>query len=83
MEEYDEFILDALGRGWIEPVFNDDEITMRITPDEDNPLWQAHLKSVEQEVEELVDKGIVEPNGVNEHGDIVYKLTEYGEGLRE
>lgn len=83
MEDYDEFIAEAMEKEWIEPVFGDDEITMKINPSEDNPLWQVHLQSVDEDVAKLIEIGAVEVAGVNEQGDIVYRATKYGHQLME
>lgn len=78
MNKYDEFVVYAMEQGWIEPVFHDEEVTMKVIPSPDNPVWQEHLKTVEEDVQEMLELGIVEEAGVNEKGDTVYQLTEYG-----
>jgi hypothetical protein len=44
-----------------------------------NPeLYAEQMREVEESVEQLVDMGLLEGTAVDEHGDIVYNLTEQG-----
>ena len=76
-EELKQFVVDGIERGWLEPVFDDrGAIVMAPVPDEDNPIWQAHVQEINSAVESLMEKGLVEIYGLNSEGEMLYGLTE-------
>lgn len=78
-EELDTLIAELTTEGLIEPVFHEDgTVGMKVIPSPDNPLWNLHLKEIDEDIAQLMELGIVEIAGMTEDGDITYLPTEYG-----
>lgn len=78
MTEHDDLVAHAMEQGWIEPVFNDGEILIRVVPDDNNPLWQLHLREIDDDVAQMIEKGWIQAEGVDENGEVNFELTELG-----
>lgn len=73
----DEWEARLVELGWIELQEGDD---FKIIKDQANPLWHMHAQSIDIAIGDLIEQGVVEPYGVNEDGEVVYRRIGEDDG---
>lgn len=69
----------ALKQGWISELPNGN---YKIIKDENSPVWQYHVKEVDDTLWTLYEKGLIYPT-IRDDGETAWSLTEKGKQYAE
>ena len=88
-ENYDEFVAEAVNKGWLEPVIIGDDISffpgpnISEFPELENLLQKAMLAEAQETLDSLADQGMIYAAGTNVDGETYYELTDLGKSMTE